>query len=129
MPAAFPATDAEVACSTHLGPGWVLEAPQGDQPGRVTDTTITPFAFDCDADAHSVSGLTSRIDSDVPSPSANFSSAGATACPPRAFAELLSYNSSISCIGKEKRVIRKRGNLGFQGRPTYFLFLGLLCAF
>ena len=71
MPAAFPATDAEVACSTHLGPGWVLEAPQRDQPGRVTDTTITPFAFDCDADAHSVSGLTSCIDSDVPSPSAN----------------------------------------------------------
>ena len=92
--AASPATDADVTCSSHVGPGWVLEAPQGEQPGHVTDSTFTPFAFDHDANAHSDSGLTGPIDGDTPSCSETLSSAGAAACPPHASADNVSCSFS-----------------------------------
>ena len=67
LPAAHLATTADVTCSTHHGPGWVLETPQGEQPGRFTDAIITPLASECDADGHFDSGHTGRNEGDMPS--------------------------------------------------------------
>ena len=36
------------ACLTQHGPGWVLEAPQGEQPGHVSDVSHAPGAIDLD---------------------------------------------------------------------------------
>ena len=41
------ATIDEAAPFAHHAPGWVLEAPQGEQPGQVSDVLFAPGATDC----------------------------------------------------------------------------------
>ena len=41
------AITSEAASLTHHAPGWVLEAPQGEQPGHVCDVLFAPGATDC----------------------------------------------------------------------------------
>ena len=44
--AAHHATTSEAASSTRHAPGWVLEAPHGEQPGHVSDVLPAPGATD-----------------------------------------------------------------------------------
>ena len=42
VPAALHDADDDITCPNVLGPGWVLEAPQGEQPGHASESSLTP---------------------------------------------------------------------------------------
>ena len=78
------AASTDAACSAKLSPGWVLEAPQGEQPGRPTDAHVMPNALTCDLEGQHDSGLSGRTIGDKPKETAMPPSTGATPRPPQA---------------------------------------------
>ena len=80
LPAVHHTTAYDDPCLTQHGPGWVLAAPQGEQPGHVSDVSHAPGAIDFNIAEQLDSGHSACNTGSMLNLSAISSFAGDTSC-------------------------------------------------
>ena len=82
--AAHHTTSSEAAPPTRHAPGWVLEAPQGEQPGHVSDVLFAPVPIDGETVGQTDSGHSGRNIGSMLNSFANCAATGDLSCPQHA---------------------------------------------